>query len=207
MNGEWSVLICGVGGQGIVLFSRVLGTSCASSGVNVVTGEQHGLSQRSGTVSIHFRTGPGISSPLIPAGTAECLAGLEALEALRYIEYLKPGGSVFTSTLVMHPVTRTAEREKDPSVAFATADDVVSRLKTLAGEVTALDARSIAVRSGNIQSENMVMLGALSSAGGFPVTAEAVEASIAELVPSAADVNIEAFRAGRAHSSRTPAGS
>lgn len=199
MNGTFSVLISGVGGQGIVLMSKILGAACASSGIPVVTGEQHGLSQRSGSVSIHFRMGQGIVSPLIPAGTGDAIVGLEALESLRYIEYLRPGALVLTSTLVQKPVTRTAMKERTPSVAYMTWAEVVERLRGVAGQVVSLDAGELAADAGNRMAENVVMLGALSAAGGFPVSAEAIEESISISVPGAAGPNLAAFRTGRKH--------
>ena len=71
MNKEFSVLLCGVGGQGLVLLSNIIGTACAQDNLRVITGEQHGLSQRSGTISIHLRIGPEVRSPLIPVGSAD----------------------------------------------------------------------------------------------------------------------------------------
>lgn len=197
MNGTFSVLISGVGGQGIVMLSKVLGTACVASRIPVVTGEQHGLSQRSGSVTIHFRMGAGISSPLIPAGMGDCIVSLEALEALRYIEYLRPGGVVFTSTLVLQPVTRTAEKADTPSIRYMTSEDVVSRLRTVAGSVVAIDARKLSSDAGSPQTENILMLGALSTAEGFPVGPEAIESAIADVVPRAKDLNVDVFRIGR----------
>lgn len=197
MDGTFSVLISGVGGQGIVLMSRVLGAACVAEGIPVVTGEQHGLSQRSGSVSIHFRMGQGIVSPLIPAGTGDAIVGLEALESLRYLEYLRPGGLVLTSTLVQRPITRSAEIVKDATVRYTSTDDVIGALRTIAGLVVPVDARKLAGDAGNPQAENMVMLGALSAAGSFPVTVEAMEKAVSEIIPGAAMSNLAAFRAGR----------
>src|SRR4030065_34927 len=84
-----SIFICGVGGQGLVLLTSVVGDACAKKGRKVVTGEMYGLSQRSGAVSVHLRIGEDVFSPLIPYGGADVLLALEAIEALRYLEYLK----------------------------------------------------------------------------------------------------------------------
>lgn len=196
MRSPYSILMCGVGGQGLVVMSRVLGTACAMEGLRAVTGEQHGLSQRSGSVSIHFRIGEGAHSPLIPRGTAELIAGLEALEALRYLEYLKEGGSVLFSTLLMHPVTETAEKVKSPSTAYWTVEDVTARLAAVSAKGHPLDCRGIAVRAGAAVAENMVLLGALSAMPGFPVGRSHIEAAIPQVLTGASEVGLEAFRLG-----------
>ncbi len=198
MDGGFSFPLCGVGGQGIVLMSKVIGTACAATGSNAVTGEQHGLSQRSGSISIHFRIGPGVTSPLIPLATAEAIVSLEALECLRVIEYLKPGGTVFTSTLVMNPVTSTALRVRDAAARCWTFGDVQERLAGAGIGLKALDARVMARKMGFPVVENMVMLGALSTAAGFPLAPGAIEEAIAGLVPAGtAAINTSAFQAGR----------
>src|SRR4030042_3431500 len=95
---EFSVYKAGVGGQGLVLLSNVIGSACAAAGIRAITGEQHGLSQRSGSINVHMRIGDEVRSPLIPVGGADAILSLEALEALRYVEYLKPGGGVVMSS-------------------------------------------------------------------------------------------------------------
>ena len=197
MTEAFRVLLSGVGGQGLVLVSRVLGSACAMAGVRAVTGEQHGLSQRSGSISIHFSMGDAVRSPLIPAGTADALVGLEALEALRYVEYLRKGGVALTSTLVMHPVTETRDVAAKHTGGYWTQERVVGLLGQVAGRVVAIDARGLAATAGSPLAENMVMLGALSRVPGFPLEAGVLEDAVREAVPSASAVNLEAFGSGR----------
>jgi indolepyruvate ferredoxin oxidoreductase beta subunit len=197
MSDVFRVLLSGVGGQGLVLVSRVLGSACAMAGVRAVTGEQHGLSQRSGSISIHFSMGDGVRSPLIPAGTADAVAGLEALEALRYIEYLRKGGVALTSTLVMHPVTETRDVAAKKAEGYWTQERVASLLGQVAGSVIAIDARGLAAAAGSPLAENMVMVGALSRVPGFPLEAAVLESAVREAVPSASTVNLKAFESGR----------
>lgn len=196
MRNPYGILMCGVGGQGLVSMSRVLGTACAMEGLRAVTGEQHGLSQRSGSVSVHFRIGEGAHSPLIPLGTADVIAGLEALETLRYVEYLKKGGTVLFSTLVMHPVTETAARIKAPADPYWNVEKVTERLTAIDALPRPLDCRGIAARSGAAEAENMVLLGALSTLPGFPVGRPSLEAAITRVFAGAAGVSLEAFRQG-----------
>jgi indolepyruvate ferredoxin oxidoreductase, beta subunit len=197
MADGFRVLLSGVGGQGLVLVSRVLGNACALAGVRAVTGEQHGLSQRSGSISIHFSMGDAVRSPLIPAGTADAIMGLEALEALRYIEYLRAGGVALTSTLVVHPVTETRDVAGKKAGGYWTHERVADLLGQVAGRVVALDARGFASAAGSPLAENMVMLGALSRVPGFPLDAAVLGEAVGAAVPSASDVNLKAFESGR----------
>ncbi|NLP04357.1 indolepyruvate oxidoreductase subunit beta [Candidatus Fermentibacteria bacterium] len=196
MSDPYGILMCGVGGQGLVVLSRVLGTACATEGLRAVTGEQHGLSQRSGSVSIHFRIGEGAFSPLIPLGTAEVIAGLEALETLRYVEYLRKGGTVLLSTLVMHPVTETAARIKSPAIPYWDVEKVTERLTAIETRPVPVDCRGIAARSGAAVAENMVLLGALAALPGFPVGRPSIEEAINRVFAGAVEANLEAFRQG-----------
>ncbi len=104
-----NIFICGVGGQGLVLLTSVIGDACAKSGKKIITGEMYGLSQRSGTVSVHLRIGEDAFSPLIPYGEADIIIALEAIEALRYIEYLKKDGIILMNKRIMHPPIETSK--------------------------------------------------------------------------------------------------
>jgi indolepyruvate ferredoxin oxidoreductase beta subunit len=167
------------------------------AGVRVVTGEQHGLSQRSGSVSIHLRMGESAMSPLIPVGTAEVILSLEGLEALRYIEYLREGGTVLANSLVMHPVTETDGIVRKDRKSYTGIEDVDSRMKEVASRVIRMDARGIASSLGSPLAENMVMLGALSALEGFPLERIDLEKAAGVVSPAAlAGVNIAAVGRG-----------
>jgi indolepyruvate ferredoxin oxidoreductase beta subunit len=195
---EFSIFMSGVGGQGLVLLSNVIGSACASAGLRALTGEQHGLSQRSGSINVHMRIGADIRSPLIPIGGADAILALEALEALRYVEYLTPGGIVLMNTRIQYPVSETKMHMKDKEARYFSVEDIRSRLGKVTDKVSSVDALDLAARAGNTQTENVVMLGALSAIEAFPVPDDALKASIAENVPpKAVDVNMEAFRLGR----------
>ncbi|MFW9951482.1 MAG: 2-oxoacid:acceptor oxidoreductase family protein, partial [Candidatus Thorarchaeota archaeon] len=88
----YNVMTCGVGGQGLMLLSNIIGLACAESNLSIRTAETHGLAQRSGSIYTHIRIGNDVYSPLIPYGEADVLLGMEAIETLRYIEFLKPNG-------------------------------------------------------------------------------------------------------------------
>ncbi len=200
---EFSIFMCGVGGQGLVLLSNIIGSACARAGVRALTGEQHGLSQRSGSINIHMRVGDGIRSPLIPIGGASVLLALEALEALRYVEYLRDGGVVIMNSRIQHPVGETAAHMKDKGTRYFSVGDVRERLTKVTDKVSAIDALEIARTVGNPLTENMVMLGALSTIEDFWVPDGALIEAIKESVPKkAVDVNLKAFKLGQgaAHS-------
>lgn len=199
MSDEFSALLCGVGGQGLVLVSNVIGNACAASGVRVITGEQHGLSQRHGSISIHLRIGPEVISPLIPVGSGDAIVSLEALETLRYIEYLKDGGVVLMNSRVIHPVTDSKRMIEDQTKAakYFSREDVESRFKQLTENVLAMDALDLAHKAGNPLTENMVLLGAMSILQSFPVPNDALRESIGKTVPQKAkDANLKAFELG-----------
>lgn len=194
---EFSVLICGVGGQGIVLVSNVIGDACASSGLRIVTGEQHGLSQRSGSVSIHLRIGSRIRSPLIPVGMSDAILSLEALETLRYIEYLKQDGIVLMNNRIMHPISDTDEIIRNQKTRYFESEEVVRRLQQVSRYIFPLDALALAESTRNPLVENIVMLGALSIFESFPVPPEALKLSIEKLVPQKAkEANLKGFELG-----------
>lgn len=195
---EFSVYMAGVGGQGLVLLSNVMGSACASAGIRALTGEQHGLSQRSGSINVHMRIGEDIQSPLIPVGGADAILALEALEALRYVEYLRPGGVVLMSTRVQHPVVETKEHMKDKTVVYMSAEDVRKRMSEVTDKIALVDALGIANKAGNPLTENVVMLGAITTLEDFPVPVDALKKSVAENVPpKAVDVNLKAFDMGK----------
>lgn len=199
MSGEFSAILCGVGGQGLVLLSNVIGDACASTGLRVVTGEQHGLSQRQGSVSIHIRIGSEVRSPLIPVGTGDAIVSLEAIEALRYIEYLRDGGIVLMNSRVLHAVTdsKTVVEKKGKSSSYFGIGEVENRIKEITRNILSFDASELADRAGNALTENVVMLGALSVLEEFPVRTGALLESIEKMVPpKAKEENMRAFELG-----------
>jgi len=198
MAKEFSVYMAGVGGQGLVLLSNVIGAACASAGLRALTGEQHGLSQRSGSINVHMRIGEEIRSPLIPVGGADVLLSLEALEALRYVEYLRPGGVALVNGRVQHPISETTVHMKEKAALYMSAKDVEARLLKVTDKVSLIDALAIARGAGNALTENIVMLGALSTLDDLPVPEKALKDAVAATVPKkAVEVNLKAFDMGK----------
>jgi indolepyruvate ferredoxin oxidoreductase beta subunit len=193
-----NIFICGVGGQGLVLLTTVIGNACAKSGRKVVTGEMYGLSQRSGAVSVHLRIGEDAFSPLIPYGEADILLSLEAIETLRYLEYLKKDGIVLMNKRVMHPPIETSKIITEKGSKYITLEDIVSKLKGWTPNIAVVDALELAKESGNVRTENTVFLGCLSALEAFPVDESAIRESIAEAVPQkTVEQNLRAFDLGK----------
>lgn len=143
------ILIVGVGGQGTLLASRVLGKYALEQGKDVKLSEVHGMAQRGGSVMTYVRIGEKINSPIIDVGGADLILAFEKLEALRYLHYLKDGGKILYSSQEIMPmpvVTGAAEYPQDIE-------------KTLKG--SEIDALSLALKAGNSKAANSVMLGAL----------------------------------------------
>ena len=194
-----NVFICGVGGQGLVLLTRVIGDACAKSGKKIITGEMYGLSQRSGAVSVHMRIGDDAFSPLIPIGQADIMIALEAVESLRYIEYLKKDGIILMNKRIMHPPIETSKIiDSKNKIEYFEIDQVISKLKKWTSNIALIDALKLAKESGNARTENTVFLGCLSALQVFPVEEKYVKQSIIDAVPKkTVEVNLKAFELGR----------
>jgi indolepyruvate ferredoxin oxidoreductase beta subunit len=192
-------MFAGVGGQGLMLLSAILGKAAIDSGLEVMTGEQHGLSQRQGSIYVHFRIGKPIS-PLIPYGKADMVIAMEASEVLRYIEYLKEGGVVIMSNRRMASVTETeiVALDKEKKKNYLTVDEIVEKINEVTDKVILLDSLELAIQAGNARTENSVLIGATVACEGFPIPAEEVRKAVLALVPpKTVEANSKAFNLGR----------
>jgi indolepyruvate ferredoxin oxidoreductase beta subunit len=195
----FNIMFAGVGGQGLMLLSAILGKAAVDTGLKVMTGEQHGLSQRQGSIYVHFRIGEPIS-PLIPYGKADMMIAMEASEALRYVEYLKEGGVVIMSNRIMPSVTETEKvaLDKEKKTKYLTVDDIVKKLEEVTNRVILLDSLNLAIQAGNARTENSVLIGATAACEDFPIPAEEVRKAVLALVPpKTIDANSKAFDCGR----------
>jgi indolepyruvate ferredoxin oxidoreductase, beta subunit len=184
-----NVLICGVGGQGVLLFSDVLSQAAMVSGNDVKKSEVHGMAQRGGSVTSHVRFGPRVFSPLIEEGTADFLVAFEQLEALRYLHYLSPTGRVLIDTLQWKPMPVLIGTTEYPP-------DVIERVKAGAKHVSVVEAYNKAKELGQSRAQNIVMLGALSTMLAIPQ--ETFEETIRQSVKAKfVDLNLRAFQEGR----------
>lgn len=184
-----SILFAGVGGQGIILASKIIAQCAFSLGYMVKESEIHGMAQRGGSVVSHVRFGKEVYSPLIPKGKSDFLVAMEELEGLRNIDYLKPQGRVILNTRRVNPATGNPEIALYP-------ENVKEQLESLGFAVNAIDALTIAQKLGNQKIENIILLGTLS--GYLPFPQETWEKIIAESVPKKTiELNLAGFKQGR----------
>lgn len=186
------VMIVGVGGQGTLLASRVIGSAATAAGYDVKVSEVHGMSQRGGSVVTYVRFGEKISSPLVDIGGADLILSFEQLEAVRFLSYLKPGsGMVITNEQVIDPMPVIAGAQKYP-------DGVLAALKkTLGGRAVTLDAADIAQRCGDIRSVNIVLLGVMAGLGLGNIGKDIWDAALEKCVPpKSLGINRKAFEEG-----------
>jgi len=192
MSETKNILLCGVGGQGTILTSKILTEGLIRAGYDVKMSEVHGMAQRGGSVSTQVRYGEKVYSPLFGEGQADVCAAFERMEALRYACYLKPGGIFIINDYRMTPMSVAMGATEYPENAI----EAVSA----AYETIAVTAADIAVGLGNFRTMNVVLLGAIVRALGIDkLPGVGWEDVIAAMVPEKLRaVNIEAFRAGLA---------
>jgi indolepyruvate ferredoxin oxidoreductase beta subunit len=184
-----SILLAGVGGQGIVLASKILAKCAFTAGFMVKESELHGMAQRGGSVISHVRFGEEVYSPLIPRGTADFMVALEELEGLRYTYFLKPSAQVILNGKQVVPSIIIPENSRYP-------EDIKQRLEAQGFRVDAVKAIEIARELGNLKVENIILVGALSRY--LPFAMEVWQKAIEESVPAKTiEINMKAFKTGR----------
>ena len=190
-----NVLIVGVGGQGVIMVSKVLAALCQRHGLQVKQSEVHGMAKRGGSVFSHVRFGAEVWSPTIPAGEADILVALEWSEGLRWLNALRRGTGTFIAD-TQQIVPPIAFRDRRRGARSAYAPQAPAEVLEMVGSGHALDATRIAAGLGNTRIANTVLLGALSTA--LPFAPEAWTEVLAEFVPPrTVTLNLQAFRAGR----------
>lgn len=191
-----NVLIVGVGGQGVIMVSKVLATLCQERGLAVKQSEVHGMAKRGGAVFSHVRFGQEVWSPTIPKGRADVMIALEWAEALRWLPYLDPRhGVLIADTKKIVPPFSCRDRRAGATSAYL--ETPPAQVVEQVAEGYALDASGIAREFGNERAANTVLLGALSTTLAFSI--DEWNASLAQFVPpKTIDINKAAFEAGRA---------
>jgi indolepyruvate ferredoxin oxidoreductase beta subunit len=184
----FNIVIAGVGGQGVLLASKVLAESALACGMDVKQNEVHGMAQRGGSVISFIRIGERIYSPVVMPGTADLLISFEPLEALRYCHYLKPGGKLVYNRVTINPSTVASGMAVYPQ-------DVEERIARACPGAHGIDALAIAREAGNARAVNMVMVGSVMKS--LPVDAQVVESVVGEISKEkGGDVNLKALRGG-----------
>jgi len=188
-----NILIAGVGGQGNILASHVIGEAALLARKNAIVGEVFGVSVRGGSVVSHVRVGDDVLSPLSPAHGAHVICGLEPMESLRVAyKYIRSDGIVITNTRPVHPISVNRGAEKHPEY-----DKIVKVLNELCWHVFAFDATKVAEDVGDVVTTNMVLVGAFSNIASIGLSVKNYEDAIRRVLGKVADVNITAFRLGR----------
>jgi len=188
-----NIVVVGVGGQGIILVSRIVGEASLNSNLNVMVSEIHGMAQRGGKVISTIRIGDA-HSPMIGSGEADIILGLEPIETYRYLGFASEKTTIITSTNQVFPFTVTAGKEEYPDLNELFAD-----IKKVGKKFVKLDIEKITKKNGlPVIVGNMIMLGALSGAcPEVPISPEKFKETIKQNVPLRfAEVNLKAFDIG-----------
>lgn len=182
-----SIMIVGVGGQGTLLASRILGNAIISAGYDVKVSEVHGMSQRGGSVITYVKYSDKVYSPIIDEGEADVVLAFELLEAYRALPYLKKGGKVIVNTQAMDPMPVITGAMKYP-------ENIAEKMAKMV-DVTAVDALNLAKEAGNIKAVNVVLIGFMAKA--TDIAYETWIETIKTTVPAKfLEVNLKAFDLG-----------
>ena len=183
-----NIMIVGVGGQGSLLASKILGHLLLGKDVDVKVSEVHGMSQRGGSVVTYVRFGDKVYSPIITEGEADVIVSFELLEAARWLPYLKKNGRIVTNTQKMEPMPVITNAAIYP-------EDLVRKMEEKGAQVDALDCLSLAMEAGSAKAVNIVLLGRLSKY--FDFTREDWMESVKACVPQKfLEINEKAFLLG-----------
>jgi indolepyruvate ferredoxin oxidoreductase beta subunit len=188
MSDVISIMIVGVGGQGTLLASRILGKVCLDKGYDVKVSEVHGMSQRGGSVVTYVKYGKNVYSPIIDRGEADFVLAFEQLEAYRALPYVKMGGTMIVNTQKMDPM---------PVITGATTYpvDIIEKIKAKDLKLIDVDGLALAKQAGNIKAVNVVLIGILAKTMDIEYN-EWIE-TIKQIVPAKfLDVNLIAFDLG-----------
>ncbi|MBE6620638.1 MAG: indolepyruvate oxidoreductase subunit beta [Ruminococcaceae bacterium] len=190
MNHTTNIMIVGVGGQGTLLASRILGNVALSLGLDVKVSEVHGMSQRGGSVVTYVKYGDTVHSPIIDRGEADIILAFELLEAYRALPWLKTGGKLIVNDQRINPM---------PVITGATDyPDRIAQTLTECADTTVLDALALAARAGNIKAVNVVLIGVMAQNTGIPyeVWVQAIQGTVP---PKFLEINMRAFDLGYHH--------
>ena len=184
-----NIMIVGVGGQGSLLASKLLGQILLSAGYDVKVSEVHGMSQRGGSVVTYVRFGDKVYSPVIDKGEADYIVSFELLEAARYVEFLKPGGHIVVNTQQIDPMPVITGNAEYPQ-------NLLEKMKTSGAQVDAFDALAVANEAGSSKAVNIALMGRLSTK--FDFTEEQWINALEKCVPERfVELNKKAFALGR----------
>ncbi|MGI6094831.1 MAG: indolepyruvate oxidoreductase subunit beta [Lachnospiraceae bacterium] len=172
-----NIILCGVGGQGTVLASKLIAAAAMEKNIPVMTAETIGMAQRGGSVFSHLRMGEGLYSPLIGKGLADMIIGFEPGETVRMLPFLRKGGSVVVSSRAIMPVSATI------GDSAYSAEDMINYLRQKVSHLTIIDSQKAACDLGSSKVLNVVLLGAAVRSGELGLTLEDIQTAIRNKVP------------------------
>ena len=183
------IMIVGVGGQGTLLASRILGHVLMGEGYDVKMSEVHGMSQRGGSVVTYVKYGDRVASPLVDEGEADYILAFERLEAARWLSYLKKDGKLILNDQRISPMPVITGAMEYP-------ENIVEKIESRGANLISCDALAMALEAGNAKSVNVVLIGVLSALTEFPedIWQKALEACVK---PKVLELNKKAFAFGR----------
>lgn len=183
-----SIMIVGVGGQGTLLASKLLGNVLLSKGYDVKVSEVHGMSQRGGSVVTYVRYGSKVYAPTIQKGQADIILAFEQLEAARWLPYLKTGGKLLLNTQQIEPMPVIIGKAKYP-------ENILEEITSTGADVTSMDALSLAMEAGSSKAVNVVLLGFMASKMDIPYDewTKVIENTLSERF---IQLNLRAFELG-----------
>lgn len=191
MNKKISIVLTGVGGQGVITAAKMLGDAAVKAGVPVYVSEIHGMAQRGGDVVCTVRMGM-VESPMLPMGTADALVSTEPIEAMRNVMYVYAKTKLVTDTNPTIPFTVAAGGEPYPKL------EVILKELAKFAQVYPVDAVGLAKQAGAVITKNIVLLGALSAVDVLPFSPDVLLQAILDDVPQKyQEINTRAFEAGR----------
>lgn len=186
-----SVILCGVGGQGTVLASKLISYAAMAKGEEVKSAETIGMAQRGGSVTSHIRIGEETFSPLIPKGKADVMIAFEPAEAVRNLDYLKPHGVVVVSQKAVKPVTASL------SAKVYEGQEMLDYLGKQVSRLVIVDGQQVMKELGSAKVLNVVLLGAAIACDEIDITVDEIKAAIREKVPERFyELNLRALEAG-----------
>ena len=169
-----NILLCGVGGQGIVLASKLIAQAAMENSLPVMSAETIGMAQKGGSVFSHVRIGSDLSTPMIPKGGADVIIGFEPAEAVRMLPYLKKDGTVIVNSCPTKPVTAML------SASSYTGKEMLAYLKKNVERLTIVDCERAASEIGSLKVVNMILLGAAAATGELPISMADIKTCLAK---------------------------
>lgn len=183
-----NIMIVGVGGQGTLLASRILGAAAIAEGYDVKMSEVHGMSQRGGSVVTYVKYGEKVYSPIVTEGEADIILAFEQLEAYRYVNYLKDGGKMLVNIQTTDPMPVITGAAEYPEY-------IIEKMRGKGADIIDIDAYSLALEAGNVKAVNVVLIGLLAARSNIKkeVWISALESTVP---PKFLEVNKKAFELG-----------